>query len=290
MLVDNPDCTRPAFSSIDCVGQCMMDLERSKAFDLAIRNTVHNDAHVLDVGTGSGLLALMAARCNVRRVTALEFDPYLVSVAARNVRDNSLSEIVEVVRADATTHRFPAGSHFDVVIMELLTTGLIDESQIRAVNNLHGQGVVNQSTQFIPRRQNTSVYLAHVSYEVLGIQMKMVRHLWNDFYRPEELTPLTGLEHLHSVDFHTRCPEQYAGTVSLQAKKSGTVNAIVFCSSTDLTNDLALGSTLAMNAPVVYPLPELRVECGQQVQASVSYRFGEGFGGMEVHIIENPSS
>lgn len=60
--------TDSAFSSLDQVGQCLMDRERSAAFDRAIRSIVKPHHTVLDAGTGSGLLALFAARAGARRV------------------------------------------------------------------------------------------------------------------------------------------------------------------------------------------------------------------------------
>ncbi|MGH9800485.1 MAG: 50S ribosomal protein L11 methyltransferase [Blastocatellia bacterium] len=131
-----------AFSSIDLVGMCLLDRERSEAFDLAIRSIVRPRHTVLDAGTGSGLLALFAARAGARRVVAMEFDPYIAAVARSNIQRNGFEHVIEVVEADARNHQFAAGTHFDVVIAEMLTTGCIDEYQVQAINNLHRQSSV----------------------------------------------------------------------------------------------------------------------------------------------------
>jgi ribosomal protein L11 methyltransferase len=56
---------------------------------------------VLDLGTGSGILALAAARLGARRVIAVDQQPLAVETALANVRLNRLEEVVEVRLGDA---------------------------------------------------------------------------------------------------------------------------------------------------------------------------------------------
>lgn len=53
---------------------------------------------VLDIGTGSGILAIAAARLGAGRVWARDIDPVAVAIARRNVRGNGVARIVRVVR------------------------------------------------------------------------------------------------------------------------------------------------------------------------------------------------
>ncbi|HLJ61138.1 MAG TPA: 50S ribosomal protein L11 methyltransferase [bacterium] len=55
---------------------------------------------VFDVGTGSGILAIAAARLGARRVWAVDSDPVAVAVARENVRRNGVAGRVRVVRGD----------------------------------------------------------------------------------------------------------------------------------------------------------------------------------------------
>jgi len=54
----------------------------------------------LDVGTGTGILALAAAKLGVPKVTAVDSDPHSVRIARRNVRTNGLVGRVRVQRRD----------------------------------------------------------------------------------------------------------------------------------------------------------------------------------------------
>ncbi|MGB4600037.1 MAG: 50S ribosomal protein L11 methyltransferase [Trichlorobacter sp.] len=52
------------------------------------------DAPVLDLGTGSGILAIAAAKLGVRRIDAVDIDPQAVLVADENCRLNRVSDAV----------------------------------------------------------------------------------------------------------------------------------------------------------------------------------------------------
>ncbi|MPZ14249.1 MAG: methyltransferase [Chloroflexi bacterium] len=67
----------------------------------AIESLVAPGARVLDAGTGSGILAIAAARMGAARVFALDVDPIAVSAARQNVRLNSLSRVIRVYEGPA---------------------------------------------------------------------------------------------------------------------------------------------------------------------------------------------
>jgi ribosomal protein L11 methyltransferase len=62
----------------------------------AIEDYLPPGASVLDVGAGSGILAIAAARLGASRVLALDTDPLAVRVARENVALNQLETIIQV--------------------------------------------------------------------------------------------------------------------------------------------------------------------------------------------------
>lgn len=76
---------------------------------------------VLDVGTGSGILAIAAAKLGAERVLALEVDIDAFKVAESNIAVNSVSDRIELVRGDILYWRHgPGGGQlFDVVVGNL---------------------------------------------------------------------------------------------------------------------------------------------------------------------------
>jgi predicted nicotinamide N-methyase len=63
------------------------------------------DRRVLDVGSGSGLVAIAAARAGARHVTALDVDPFAIAAIGLNARANAVR--VDVRRRDAFGDEVP---------------------------------------------------------------------------------------------------------------------------------------------------------------------------------------
>ena len=80
---------------------------------------------VLDLGTGSGVLAMAAARLLRRRVLAVDIDPWSVRVAAENARRNRLAPWIVCRRADGWRGRETRGGRpYDLVLANILARPL----------------------------------------------------------------------------------------------------------------------------------------------------------------------
>ncbi len=76
---------------------------------------------VLDVGCGSGVLALAAARLWRRRVMATDIDEVAARVTAENARRNRLAPWVHAVAADGIGHRvIRAAGPYDLIFANIL--------------------------------------------------------------------------------------------------------------------------------------------------------------------------
>jgi ribosomal protein L11 methyltransferase len=65
-----------------------------------LERTVREGDTMIDVGTGSGILAIGAVKLGASRVLALDLDPVAVSSATENVKLNGLQDVIEVRRSD----------------------------------------------------------------------------------------------------------------------------------------------------------------------------------------------
>jgi ribosomal protein L11 methyltransferase len=100
---------------------------------------------VLDVGTGSGILAIAAARLGAARVWARDIDPVAIAVARRNVRANGVARSVRVVRGAGVGPRHPR-YHLIVanIIAETIAALLPEVSASLARDGLFiGSGIVH---------------------------------------------------------------------------------------------------------------------------------------------------
>ncbi|MCK8487909.1 50S ribosomal protein L11 methyltransferase [Paenibacillus sp. MBLB2552] len=65
-----------------------------------LESIIQDGDEVIDVGTGSGILAIGACRLGASKVLALDLDPVAVSSATENTRLNGLENQIQVVESD----------------------------------------------------------------------------------------------------------------------------------------------------------------------------------------------
>lgn len=93
----------------------------------------------LDIGTGTGILAIGAARLGFEHVLAVDIDPLAVEAATRNVTENSLYNIA--VKAGSIT---AASGTFDGIVANLLSEILLDIAQpLAALLNPGGTAILS---------------------------------------------------------------------------------------------------------------------------------------------------
>ena len=92
----------------------------------------------LDLGCGSGILSLAAAKLGASTVIAADVDPIAVTVARENVRHNQLERIVEVVESSLFAR---VQGRFDVIVANL-TAKIIMEALPDVPRYLAGGGVL----------------------------------------------------------------------------------------------------------------------------------------------------
>lgn len=78
---------------------------------------------VLDVGCGTGVLAMTAALCGADHVTAVDIDPVAVSAAQVNVGLNAMDELVTVTEGNLLDGW--TGGQFDVAVANILRDAVI---------------------------------------------------------------------------------------------------------------------------------------------------------------------
>ena len=82
-------------------------------------------ARVLDLGTGTGVLAIAAAKAVQRAVLASDIDPLSVRVARDNARLNGTGNLVQTIRATGfSAAEFATHGAFDLVLANILANPL----------------------------------------------------------------------------------------------------------------------------------------------------------------------
>jgi len=138
-------------------GEVVIELDPGMAFGTGLHPTTQMclqaleehlgpGAKVLDLGTGSGILAIAAAKLGAGYVLALDNDPLAVRAAQANVQSNGVQNIVsvELGSLDKATDRFDLlfVNILARVIIELAGQGLMD--RVRPTGLLIAAGIIEE--------------------------------------------------------------------------------------------------------------------------------------------------
>jgi ribosomal protein L11 methyltransferase len=91
---------------------------------MALEDTVTPGARVLDVGTGTGILAIAAALLGASAVDAVDIEPVAIRVARENVASNGLSDVVTLALGSVGPGE-PFQGEYDLVVANILADVLV---------------------------------------------------------------------------------------------------------------------------------------------------------------------
>ncbi|MEO8259982.1 MAG: 50S ribosomal protein L11 methyltransferase [Acidobacteriota bacterium] len=137
------------------------DEPRNLAYEEALRRAVTPGSRVLEIGTGTGLLAMMAARAGAAHVFTCEMEP-AVALAARDViARNGLSERITVL-SKRSTDVDPAelGALADILVSETVSNDMLAEDTLPSLADAIAR-LVKPGGRVIPARGRVRVALAH---------------------------------------------------------------------------------------------------------------------------------
>lgn len=85
------------------------------------------DATVLDVGTGSGILAIAAVKLGARRVDAVDIEPVAVRATVENAARNGVADQIRVAEGSVGTGGpFDEAGPYDIVLANIIARVLIE--------------------------------------------------------------------------------------------------------------------------------------------------------------------
>lgn len=135
--------------------QMLNDARRNDAFERAIRKAVEKEgpgARILDIGTGSGLLSMMAARAGARNIVTCERVPVIAEAAERIVALNGYEQQIRVVGKSSS--QMVVGKEIearaDILISETLSSDLLAEDVLNTFEDAHAR-LLRPGATVIPR-------------------------------------------------------------------------------------------------------------------------------------------
>jgi predicted RNA methylase len=143
----------------------LQDVERNRFYRCSIASIVFRGAHVLDIGTGTGLLAMMAANSGAGHVTTCEKVKSVAECAAEIIAANSKPDLCPIDVVPLLSNKLVVGNHLpapaDVIVSEILDCGLLGEGMLPATAHAL-ESLAHRHAVIIPAFASVSAQLLHV--------------------------------------------------------------------------------------------------------------------------------
>ena len=136
------------------------DAVRNAAYDAALRRAIKPGMKVLEIGTGSGILAMMAARAGAAEVVTSEVNPTIAETARGIIERNGYGDRVRVFcgHSDKLTLA-ELGGRADILVSEIVSNTLLGEDVLPSHEKAM-RDFLKPGAQVIPARGRVRVALA----------------------------------------------------------------------------------------------------------------------------------
>ena len=138
----------------------MNDQLRNSAYLEALQSAIKHDSHVLEIGTGSGIISMMAARCKAEAITTCEMSPLIAQTAGEIIKENGFSDLINVVPIKSTSLRIgvdlprPA----NILVSEILSSELLGEGVLSSIEDAKHR-LLSPDAQIIPHEASVRIAL-----------------------------------------------------------------------------------------------------------------------------------
>lgn len=271
------------WSNTDFPYACLVDEKRTNAFREAVERVVKPGDVVVEVGAGTGILSLLAAKAGARKVYAVEIDPLLAQTLRETVKANSYEAIIDVIEGDALNVDLPMQAN--VVIAELIETGLLDEMQVPVINALHEKGIIGSNTKVIPQSYETYIELVSADDSFYGFTIKAPKHMWPAYdsevgWLRKKVLAVSSRETLCHVDFGSITNPELSKVINFDIQEAGPIpNAIRLSGKIVLAEGVVLEDTDTINGKKVLALPFIYAK---NTKHEVTAGMGKGLGSLKI--------
>ncbi len=230
------------------------DGPRNDAFEAAIRRALEirgKDAQILDIGSGSGLLSMMAARAGAENVVTCESVPLIARTAAAIIADNGYSEKIRVVAKPSTELAVAKdiSAKADILVSEILSSDLLAEHVLGTFEDARAR-LLEEDAIVIPKRaaamgclvasETLKAYssVSHVSgFDVS--RFNALSHIALPIHGTmTEWTRLSDDFEITSVDLTQKSHDAQLRQIQVTATAGGTVIGVVQWMHVDLIDDI----------------------------------------------------
>ena len=247
--------------SLTTHGSFIADRRRMTAYARVIERTVRSGSVVVDLGTGSGIFALLACRAGARQVYAIEPDD-VIQVARQLAAANGYADRIECIQARSTAVSLPERA--DVIISDLHGLLPLFERHLPVLADARRRFLAPGGVM-LPRRdviwaavvEAPSLYGRIVqpwdanpwAFD-LGVARKMVTNVMHASANADETEFLTAPAEWATVDYLTHDNANIAAPLTWNATRAGVGHGLIAWFDTELTDSVRFSASSAQSVGV----------------------------------------
>jgi predicted O-methyltransferase YrrM len=103
---------------------------RNQLLFKAIKQNVNSETTFLDIGAGTGVWAILAAKLGAKRVVAVEIEECLIPIIYKHAQENGVAERIELVHGNSNDVKLKG--RFDVIVSELFGGDALGEGTVKS--------------------------------------------------------------------------------------------------------------------------------------------------------------
>ncbi len=159
------------------------DDERNTAYDEALKRSVRPGDLVLEIGTGSGIVSMMAARAGAGKVVTCEVLPVMADMARDIIAANGYGDRISVINKKST--QLVVGADLpekaDLFVSELLNVGMLAPNMLPIIRHAR-ENLVKPEGRIVPERATVHGVLLECEHlarinpvrEIAGFDMSLM--------------------------------------------------------------------------------------------------------------------
>ena len=260
--------------------EMLNDAERNSAFQRALSKAITPSTAVLDIGSGSGLLAMMAAKAGAKETISCEMVTPIAELAQYTVAQNGYADRIVILDKKSTDLRIGVDmmKRADLLVTETVDCGLLGEGIILSITHAR-ENLLKEDARIIPKTATIiaavveSKRLRNLNYadKAAGFDVSAINQYATAGYFPVrsdafDYTLLAEPFEVFRFDFTQDVMASDSKLITLPVNRDGTCHAILFWFDMQLDDEI-----LISNRPGSLTHWEQALQCLEQ---EVSVRAG----------------
>ncbi|NNE99286.1 MAG: methyltransferase domain-containing protein [Pyrinomonadaceae bacterium] len=216
------------------------DEVRNEVYGRALEHFVKPGMTVFEIGTGTGILAMLAVRAGARHVYTCEVRPDVAAVAREIIKRNGMAERITVIAKDA--RQIVLGKDLperaDIFVSEIVDDHLLGE-QVLSLTEMARERFLKPDAVLLPRRISAMGSLVtgrghsekYRMTEAAGFDMTPFNRFTPAMIAAGvgggDVEPLSDPVPLLSFDLNENYPKEDSHSMRLPIKRAGTAEAVM---------------------------------------------------------------